>query len=88
MEEEIIKPLILTHYKLKLKKAFKDYKAGDTLDAIFLPVRKNSSLTEWENKWFIYDGEKLVDIVDEKNNFFVATLDKKKHREMENRSKK
>jgi hypothetical protein len=79
MEEEIIIAEALVLYKIKLTDKLEDFKAGTTLDAILLPIRTPGTDDTWVNKWFVYNGEKLVTILDIKNQCFdVFSMNKKK----------
>jgi hypothetical protein len=71
-------PEPLLNYKIKLTKPIKDYKVGDTLDAILLPIRVGNDWNKWVNKWFIYSGEKLIDTLDKEDQCFELSIAKKK----------
>lgn len=71
-------PEPLLNYKIKLTKPIKDYKVGDTLDAILLPIRVGDDWDKWISKWFIYSGERLIDIIKKEDQCFELTIAKKK----------
>jgi len=69
-EEEKLIGEILTKYRVKLTSKLNDYKVGTYLEATLLPVRVQGTLDTWNNKWFVFDGEKSVAILDLKDQCF------------------
>lgn len=69
-EDENLTGEILIKYKIKLTSKLNDYKVGTYLEAILLPVRVQGTWDTWNNKWFIFDGEKSIAIIDYKDQCF------------------
>jgi hypothetical protein len=82
MSDEPIVAETLIKYKIKLSNKLNDYKSGTFLEAILLPVRVQGTDDTWVNKWFIYDGDKSVAILEFKDQCFeIFSMNKKKNKE-------
>jgi hypothetical protein len=70
MDDETIIADALVLYKITLTDKIGDFKSGTNLDGILLPIRTPGTEDTWVNKWFIYNGEKLVTIMEVKDKCF------------------
>ena len=77
--EEVIdtSPKIYVSYVVKLEEEFGGCAKGKTLDATLMPVIVDRKNDKWENKWFVYDGEKFLGLVSNDNKVITVVSVKK-----------
>lgn len=81
-EETIVDlvPEIFIQYKAKLNKSLEGFESGSVLDAILLPICIDRKNDKWENKWFVYSGDKLIVILPFDKQCFSLSIAKKKEK--------
>lgn len=77
--EEVVdtSPKIYVSYIVKLEEEFSGCSKGKTLDATFMPVIVDYKNDKWENKWFIYNGEKFLGMLPRENKVITIVSVKK-----------
>ena len=62
LEEVETFPRVYVSYTVKLGGKLEGYTKGKILNGTFMPVLVDHKNKIWEDKWFLYDGEKLIGI--------------------------
>ena len=77
--EEVVdtSPKIYVSYIVKLQEDFGGCVKGKTLDATFMPVIVDRHNDVWENKWFVYEGERFLGLLPKETKVITVVSVKK-----------
>jgi hypothetical protein len=77
--EEVVdtSPKIYVSYVVKLEEEFGGCAKGKTLDATLMPVIVDRKNDKWENKWFMYDGERFLGLLPRETKIITVVSVKK-----------
>lgn len=77
--EEVVdtSPKIYVSYVVKLEEDFGGCSKGKTLDSTLMPVIVDRKNDKWENKWFLYEGEKFLGMLPKETKVITVVSVKK-----------